>query len=92
MQTLIPQPASARAQPIGRTGRVLGFGFTPLAMILFACGLVLAAPAFWHPRRIWWMFAWDGVVVLLALALTQPLLNANRLKRRIANYKRTSST
>ncbi len=67
MQTLIPQPASARAQPIGRTGRVLGFGFTPLAMILFACGLVLAAPAFWHPRRIWWMFAWDGVVVLLAL-------------------------
>jgi len=75
MQTLIPQPASARAQPIGRTGRVLGFGFTPLAMILFACGLVLATPAFWHPRRIWWMFAWDAAVLGLAL------LDAVRLPR-----------
>jgi len=67
MQTLIPQSASAKAQPIGRTGRLLGFGLTPLAMILLAAGLVLAAPAFWHPRWIWWMFAWDGVVLLLAL-------------------------
>ncbi len=67
MQTLIPQPASAIARPIGRTGRLFGFGLTPLAMVLLATGVVLAAPAFWHPRRIWWMFAWDGVVLLLAL-------------------------
>ncbi len=75
MQTLIPQPASARAQPIGRTGRVLGFGLTPLAMVLLACGLVLSAPAFWHPRWIWGMFAWDAVVLLLAV------LDAVRLPR-----------
>jgi len=67
MQTLIPQPASARAQPIGRTGRLFGFGLTPLAMLLIAGGFALAAPAFWHPRWIWGMFAWDGLVLLLAL-------------------------
>ena len=67
MQTLIPQPASARAQPIGRTGRRLGFGLTPLAMLLIATGFALAPPAFWHPRWIWGMFAWDGLVLLLAL-------------------------
>jgi uncharacterized protein (DUF58 family) len=67
MQTLIPQPASARAQPIGRTGRLLGFGLTPLAMLLIAGGFALAAPAFRHPRRIWWMFAWDAVVLVLAM-------------------------
>jgi len=75
MQTLIPQPASARAQPIGRTGRLFGFGLTPLAMLLFAAGLLLAAPAFWHPRRIWLMLAWDAAVLLLAV------LDAVRLPR-----------
>jgi len=67
MQTLIPQPATATAQPIGRTGRILGFGLTPLAMILLASGVALAAPAFWHPHRIWIMFAWDAIILLLAL-------------------------
>jgi len=66
MQTLIPKPASAKAQPIGRTGRLLGFGLTPLALLLFLGGLVLAAPAFWHPKRILWMLAWDALVLLLA--------------------------
>ena len=65
----------AKAQPIGRTGRLLGFGLTPLAMILLAGGVVLAIPAFWHPRRIAFMFAWDAVVLLLAL------LDAVRLPR-----------
>jgi len=67
MQTLIPQRESAFAQPIGRTGRWLKYGLTPLAMLLLAAGLLLAAPAFWHPRWIWGMFAWDGLVLLLTL-------------------------
>jgi uncharacterized protein (DUF58 family) len=67
MQTLIPQPATARAQPIGRTGRLLGFGLTPLALILLAASFALAAPAFWHPHLIWLMFAADALILALAL-------------------------
>jgi len=67
MQTLIPEPASANAQPTGRTGRVLGFGLTPMAMLLLVAGFVVSAPAFWHPRLIWFLLAWDGMVVVLAV-------------------------
>jgi uncharacterized protein (DUF58 family) len=67
MQTLIPQSASAKAKPLGKAGRWLGFGFTPLALILFCVGLVLAAPAFWHARRIGFMFGWDGLLLLAVL-------------------------
>ena len=57
MQTLIPQSATGRAGPLGKQGRWysavarrVGFGLTPLALGLFAAGLVLAVPAFFHAR------------------------------------------
>jgi uncharacterized protein (DUF58 family) len=67
MQTLIPQPASATAKPLGKTGRVLGYGLTPLAWLLFAGGLLLAIPAFFHASRIGFMFAWDLLLAALVL-------------------------
>jgi uncharacterized protein (DUF58 family) len=67
MQTLIPQSASATAKPLGKTGRLLGFGLTPLALVLFTAGFVLAIPALYHPREIGFMLGWDGLVLLAAL-------------------------
>ncbi len=67
MRTLIPPPASGRAQPLGRTGRWLGFGLTPRALWLIVAGFVLALPAFWRPHAVWFMVGWDALVVLLAL-------------------------
>jgi len=67
MQTLIPQSASGRAKPVGRAGRVMGFGLTPLALGLFAVGLVMAVPAFFHARQIYFMLWWDGLVALLVV-------------------------
>jgi uncharacterized protein (DUF58 family) len=65
MQTLIPQPATATARPFGKTGRVMGFGLTPLALGLFGAGLAMAVPAFFHARQIVLMLAWDGLILLL---------------------------
>ncbi len=67
MQTLIPPSARARAKPLGKAGRVLGYGLTPLALGLFAVGLVMAVPAFFHPRQIYFMLGWDGLIALLVL-------------------------
>jgi uncharacterized protein (DUF58 family) len=67
MQTLIPQPASATAKPIRKTGRVLGYGLTPLAWLLFAAGLLLSIPAFFHANRIGFMLAWDVLLVALVI-------------------------
>ena len=67
MQTLIPQSASARAKPFGKAGRVVGFGLTPLALGLFAAGLVMAVPAFFHARQIYFMLGWDGLIALLVV-------------------------
>jgi uncharacterized protein (DUF58 family) len=75
MQTLIPQSARATAKPLGKTGRWLGFGLTPLALLLFAAGLVMAVPAFFHPRQIYFMLVWD---VLLAVLV---VIDAVRLPR-----------
>lgn len=76
MQTLIPQPASGTARPVGRFGRWLRFGFTPLAMGLFAAGLLLAGLAFWHSRLILVTVGWDALLLLLwlidAIALPRP--------------------
>ena len=68
MQTLIPQSARGRAKPLGKAGRVLGFGLTPLALGLFAVGLVMAVPAFFHARQIYFMLGWDGLIALLVVA------------------------
>ena len=67
MQTLIPQPASATATPRGKLGRALGFGLTPLTLVLFCIGLLFAIPAFFHPHDIYFMLAWDGLLLLAVL-------------------------
>ncbi len=67
MRTLIPSPAHGRALPLGRTGAFFGFGFTPRAMLLLVAGILLALPAFWHPRAVWFMAGWDGLVILAVL-------------------------
>ena len=67
MQTLIPQSASATAKPRGRTGRVFGYGLTMRALLLFAVGLLMAAPAFFHPRQILFMLGWDALLLALVL-------------------------
>ena len=65
MQTLIPQSASAKATPKGKWGRWVGFGLTPLAMGLFGVGLLMAIPAFFHPREIYFMYGWDMLLVVV---------------------------
>ena len=66
MRTLIPEPARGQAQPLGRTGRVFGFGLTPRALWLIVAGVVLALPAFWQPRAVWFMVAWDALLLGVA--------------------------
>lgn len=68
MRTLIPEPATATATPTGRFGRWAGFGLTARALLLFCAGLLLAIPAFWAPRRIGFMLAWDALLLVLCLA------------------------
>jgi uncharacterized protein (DUF58 family) len=68
MQTLIPQSASAVAAPKGRAGRWVGFGLTPLTLLLFSAGLFAAIPAFFHPKQIYFMIVWDVLLVLLVAA------------------------
>jgi uncharacterized protein (DUF58 family) len=75
MQTLIPESASGAAKPIGRLGRWAAFGLTARALLLFCAGFALAIPAFWQPRRIGFMLAWDGVLLVLCV------LDAIRLPR-----------
>src|ERR1700744_3573164 len=67
MQTLIPESAGGTARPIGRLGRWAGFGLTARALLLFCAGLVLAIPAFWQPRRIGFMLAWDVLLLVLCV-------------------------
>lgn len=67
MQTLIPESASGTAKPTGRLGRWAGFGLTARALLLFCAGLLLAIPAFWQPRRIGFMLAWDALLVVVCV-------------------------
>src|SRR5579875_307608 len=67
MHTLIPAPASGTAKPLGRLGRWAAFGLTGRALLLFCAGLLLAIPAFWHPRRIGFMLAWDVLLAMLCV-------------------------
>jgi len=67
LQTLIPQSAGGRATPVSKAGRVVGYGLTPLALGLFAVGLLMAVPAFFHWRQIGFMLGWDGFVLLLVV-------------------------
>jgi uncharacterized protein (DUF58 family) len=45
----------------------MGFGLTARAMLLFFAGLVLAIPAFWHPRQIGFMLVWDALLAVLCV-------------------------
>ena len=65
MRTLIPPAASGYARPIGRTGRLFGFGLTVRTMWLVVGGVALALPAFWHPRAVWFMAGWDVLLLLV---------------------------
>lgn len=67
--SLVPQSASASAEPYGR----LGFGLTRRALLLLLAGVLWLAPAFFHPRFAWGMAAWDVIL------LTAVLLDAIRL-------------
>jgi uncharacterized protein (DUF58 family) len=40
---------------------------TPLTMGLLGVGLLLAVPAFFHARQIYFMLGWDGLVLVLAV-------------------------
>ena len=67
MQTLVPPPGQGSAQALGRTGRWFGFGLTQRSLWLAVAGFVLALPAFWRPRLLWFMGAWDALLLLLVL-------------------------
>jgi len=67
MQTLIPQPIMVQGRYLGRAGRVLGFGLSTRALLLLVTGLLWAIPAFFSPRWVWMMVAWDGLIVLLII-------------------------
>ena len=40
---------------------------TPLTLYLFAAGFLFAVPAFFHPKQIGLMFAWDGLLLALCV-------------------------
>src|SRR5581483_11523543 len=52
---------------MGSIGRWAGFGLTARALLLFCAGLLLAIPAFWHPRRIGFMLAWDVLLLIVCV-------------------------
>lgn len=87
MQTLVPPPVQAQAHALGHRGKFLGHGLTARALILLACGCLLAVPGFFHPRWVWAMAAWDALVLLLALwdAAMLPPPQAVRVERRFEN-------
>ncbi len=66
-RTLMPLPASGQARPLGRSGRLFGFGLTPRALWLLVAGVALALPAFWHPRAIGFMVGWDLLLLLIVV-------------------------
>ncbi len=67
MQTLIPEPVTARAHYLGRVGHVLGFGLTARTLLLLSAGVLWSIPAFFHPHRIWMMLVWDALIALLVV-------------------------
>ena len=49
----------------GPLGWIRQFGLTFLGLSLFGIGLLMAIPAFFHPRQIYFMLGWDGLILLL---------------------------
>lgn len=56
---LIPSSVTATAAPRGK----IPLGFGPRFFLLFLLGLVWLAPAWWQPRFVYAMVAWDVFVV-----------------------------
>ena len=82
IQTLVPAPIRAAAR-----GRRVGFALTPRALVLLVAGCLLAIPGFFHPRWIWAMVAWDGLVLLLTIfdAAILPAPDKITVERRFDN-------
>ncbi|HTV08118.1 MAG TPA: DUF58 domain-containing protein [Candidatus Aquilonibacter sp.] len=55
------------AKPKGRLGRWAAFALTGRSLLLFFGGLLLAIPAFWHPREIGFMLGWDALLAALCV-------------------------
>lgn len=87
MQTLIPEPVTARARYLGRVGRVLGFGLTARTLLLLVAGVLWSIPAFFHPHRIWLMIVWDGLIALFVIIDVASLPSPKRIEvtRRFLN-------
>ena len=83
MQTLIPTPVSAEAQPAGRLGRILGTTLTARSLWLLAAGLLCAIPGFFGLHWVLLVVAWDGLIVALVVAdaLATPRPGALRVTR-----------
>jgi uncharacterized protein (DUF58 family) len=83
MQTLIPAPVSAEAQPASRLGKLFGVTLTARALGLLAAGLLCAIPGFFGLHWVVLMLAWDSLVLALVLAdaLMTPPARALRVTR-----------
>src|ERR1700733_1610755 len=67
MQTLFPQPVTARARYFGRFGCAIGYGLSARTLLLLVAGVLWAIPAFFHPQRLWMMLVWDALIALLVI-------------------------
>ena len=87
MQTLIPEPVTARARYLGRVGRVLGYGLTARTLLLLVAGVLWSIPAFFHPHRIWLMVVWDALIAVFVLfdVAGLPAATAIEVSRRFLN-------
>ena len=87
MQTLIPQPVTARARNFGRFGRVLGYGLSARTLMLLVAGVLWAIPAFFRPQRLWMMLVWDALIALLVIVdlVSLPDPSAIAVTRRFVN-------
>jgi uncharacterized protein (DUF58 family) len=88
IQTLVPAPIRATA-----TAPRFGHALTPRALLLLVAGCLLAIPGFFATRlglfhhAIWLMFAWDALVLLLAVldGFLLPSPQAIAVERRFDN-------
>lgn len=83
MDELLPKPVTAQAGYSSRRARLLGYVLTPRALVLLAAGLLFAVPAFFEPHLLWWMPAWDVLVLALAAldAAQLPAADCLRVER-----------
>ena len=68
IHTLIPAPVNAEARYRGRFGAFVGTTLTSVTLALFAAGLLLAIPGFFHLRWLPLMLGWDALVAILVIA------------------------